>query len=210
MNHKVPLVCIDTETTGLHVGHHEIFEIAMVRVDENYNLTDDYLHEFITVEHPERFDYYAQKATGKRPEDLLNKTPANEVRQKIIEWIITLSPYHKIEPFGQNYYNFDTRMIKHFMGEDWTNKSSLYDRYFEKAKIDLRWKAKEFKKWIAPINNERFQKTGRVYKTLKDEKLETIAELCKVINHEAHTAMSDVKTTVECYKKLTTLMERGL
>ena len=205
---KFPLVCIDTETTGLKVGYHEIFEIAMVRVDENFNLTNEYLHEFITIEHPERFDLTAQRITGKRPEDLLNKTPKDVVRKKIIDWILDISIHKRIQPFGQN-YSFDKRMIKYFLGNDFYNRS-FYDIYFDKEQIDLRWKAREFKAWMNEINRVRFEKEGRVYKNLKNEKLETVAELCKVINTEAHTALSDVKTTVECYKKLTTLMERGL
>jgi DNA polymerase III epsilon subunit-like protein len=207
MTQRYPLVCIDTETTGLKAGFHEIFEIAMVRIDDDFNLTNDYLHEFITIEHPDRFSLDAQRVTGKTAKDLMNLTPRHIVVEKIKNWIKDISVNGIIEPFGQNYYSFDNKFIKVLMGEESNN--SVYDLMFTKENIDLRWKTKEFNNWIDQVNRKRIITEGRKYRTMVNQKMETVAEYCGVINHNAHTALSDVKTTVQCYKKLNDFMEKN-
>lgn len=204
----LPLVCIDTETTGLKSGYHEIFEIAMAKLDDDFNPTGEILHEFIKAEHPERFSIEAQKVTGKTPKDIIGYTPRHIVVEKIINWIKEISPSNKIEPFGQNYCNFDNKFIKVLMGED-SNKNSIYDQMFTREYIDLRWKVKEFGNWINKVNERRIITEGRKFRTMANQKMETVAEFCKVDNVNAHTALSDVKTTVLCYKKLNNFMEQN-
>jgi DNA polymerase III epsilon subunit-like protein len=56
---------IDTETTGLTPGHHEVVEISIIRCSDRHQLT-----KFIKAEHPDRSSPYALKITKKSMADL--------------------------------------------------------------------------------------------------------------------------------------------
>lgn len=56
---------IDTETTGLKAGHHEMTEIGIIRCTDRVQL-----HKKIKCEYPERASFDALKITGKTMADL--------------------------------------------------------------------------------------------------------------------------------------------
>lgn len=65
---------IDTETTGLKAGHHEMTEIGIVRCTDRFQL-----HRKIKCEYPERASFDALKITGKTMEDLNHGNSREEV-----------------------------------------------------------------------------------------------------------------------------------
>lgn len=207
----IPLVCIDFETTGFKAGFNEIFQIAAARVDENFTATNDIFQQYISLQYPERFTDEAQKVTKTTP-DMLTKYPSMPVvRDMFIDWIKKISPQsHIIDPFGQNYYGFDTKFMEEFLDFDRTPEKSLFNRHLLRYTIDLRWKAMQFTEWLKPINHQRLLSEGRHYKTLENNQLSTIAQYCNVVNENAHTAIDDVKTTILCYKRLNDIMNSGL
>ena len=208
---NIPLVCIDFETTGLKAGYNEIFQIAAIRVDENFNATDDVFQQYISIQYPDRFTQEAQNVTKITPDMLTKYPPQSVVRDMFVAWIKKISPVCQIiDPFGQNYYGFDTKFMEPFLDFDRTPEKSLFNRHLLRQTIDLRWKAMDFTNWLRPINELKFQTEQRHYKTLENNQLGTIAQFCGVINENAHSAIDDVKTTIVCYKRLRDIMNRGL
>ncbi len=65
---------IDTETTGLKAGHHEVTEISIVRCLDRHQLTKKVLADF-----PERVSAKALEVTNRTFEDLLEGDPKEEV-----------------------------------------------------------------------------------------------------------------------------------
>ena len=51
---------LDTETTGLKSGYHEVNQISIIRLDDDEQITID-----IAVDHPERAAYQALQVQGK-------------------------------------------------------------------------------------------------------------------------------------------------
>ena len=58
---------IDTETTGLTPGYHEITEISIIRCSDRHQLT-----KFVKVDYPDRSSPYALEITKKSMQDLSN------------------------------------------------------------------------------------------------------------------------------------------
>lgn len=65
---------IDTETTGLKSGHHEMTEIGIVRCTDRVQL-----HKKIKCEFPERANYDALKITGKTMADIVQGDAKEDV-----------------------------------------------------------------------------------------------------------------------------------
>jgi len=84
---------IDTETTGLSAGYHEIIEISIIRADDRNQIS-----KFIKAEFPQRASPEALKITGKNPKDLL----AGESKESVVDSIDNFllqdgcSPEHRV------------------------------------------------------------------------------------------------------------------
>jgi DNA polymerase III epsilon subunit-like protein len=84
---------IDTETTGLSAGYHEIVEISIIRAEDRHQIT-----KFIKAEFPQRASLEALKVTNKTPKDLL-KGDSKESVVESIDYFLTqdnLSPEHRV------------------------------------------------------------------------------------------------------------------
>ncbi len=57
---------IDTETTGLRCGYHEVTQISIIRYSDRHQL-----NRFIRAEYPQRVDIRALEATGRKRSDIL-------------------------------------------------------------------------------------------------------------------------------------------
>lgn len=121
------MVVIDTETTGLEAGWHEMIQVCMLPLDSNLNPRKDVNPFYILVkpDHPERADKKAMEVNqltfaeiGQKGHD---RIAAIDLFQK---WVEKLGlPYTKygnrkqIIPLGQN-YAFDKGFIEHWLGVD--------------------------------------------------------------------------------------------
>ena len=65
---------LDTETTGVKAGWHEVVEISIIRCSDRHQLT-----RFIKAEYPERADERALMVTGKSIPDLMNGDSKEDV-----------------------------------------------------------------------------------------------------------------------------------
>ena len=77
---------LDTETTGLRAGHHEITEISIIRYDNLNQLTRK-----IKPLYPQRADWNALKATGRTKTDLYKGENKEKILEEVIEFFNTES-----------------------------------------------------------------------------------------------------------------------
>ncbi len=102
---------IDTETTGLSAGYHEIIEISIIRSEDRNQIS-----KFIKAEFPQRASPEALKITNKSIKDLLG----GESKEKVVEAIDLFlsqdncSPEHRV--FVAHNAPFDRRFCHALWG----------------------------------------------------------------------------------------------
>lgn len=98
---------IDTETTGLKAGHHEMTEIGIIRAEDRVQLWKQ-----IRCEYPERASFDALAITKKTLADLAN----GDDKEKVVEACENffnqdgLTPQHRCI-VGHNIHSFDRRFL---------------------------------------------------------------------------------------------------
>lgn len=132
------LLGLDTETTGLTPGYHEIWQLSLVAFCEKTRqiLSELYLH--IKPEHPERFDRKAMETTGLKISDFDNPIfiSKQEAAKIIYEWTQSFPAGYradKIPLVGVN-LAFDEDMLK-AMFEETTYKYPLSYRKLDMGPI---------------------------------------------------------------------------
>jgi DNA polymerase III epsilon subunit-like protein len=76
---------VDTETTGLDVGQHEISEISIIRYSDKHQIT-----RFIYLNHPEKADPFALEATGRKRAELnFGLSELENSKEKIVQDLIS-------------------------------------------------------------------------------------------------------------------------
>lgn len=163
---------VDTETTGLLPGYHELIQIAILPIDEEFNIDAEPLVLRVKAEHPERMDEKALAVNGLNPNEGIDSF---ELYDAIHDW----HPTGQIIPLGKN-FPFDRDFIRCAIG------TLLYNKKFHYAHRDL-----------GPV--ARFLKdTGRL--PTRDTKLATLVEYFG-LGTQTHDALDDCKHTLEVYKR---------
>lgn len=192
---------IDTETTGLDAGWHEMIQICILALDSNLKPRRDILPFYIEIipEHPERADPKAMQINrldfaiiGQRGYD------QEKAKDLLAGWIKKLdlptTKYgnrKKIIPLGQN-YAFDQGFIKAWLGTE------LYNEYFHYAYRDT--------KIVAQYLNDRAAMHAEKVPYSKTS-LGWLAKRLDVPHERAHDALSDCQATAEIYRRL---LQQGL
>jgi DNA polymerase III epsilon subunit-like protein len=131
------MCAVDIETTGLRPSFHDIIQIAIVPLNNNFGM-DQNITPFYTTLKPVRLENISEKAmqiNGLKIADLLRDALDPEEAAAIFErWYsekIEGNGYKKIVPLGYNYAAFDLPFIKEWLGyySDEPEKS-LYDDFF--------------------------------------------------------------------------------
>lgn len=81
-----PLCFLDTETTGLKPGYHEVIEIAIVRVDPASG-AEDTLYTRIKPQHIDRADPIALRVNGYQPSEWAEAPTMSEIGNRIVEFL---------------------------------------------------------------------------------------------------------------------------
>lgn len=112
---------VDTETTGLRSGYHEVNEISIIRCADKVQLT-----EFIKCEYPERASFDALSITNKTLYDLERGKSKEEVVSRIDKFLNedNLTSAHRC--FIAHNYAFDKKFIH-----------ALYEQVGKKFPVDL-------------------------------------------------------------------------
>jgi DNA polymerase III epsilon subunit-like protein len=117
------LMCaIDTETTGLDPGYHEIIQISIIPLDSNLEPRKDIPLFDICMrpDYPDRVDYKALEVSRQRFEDIMQIGISQERGMELLlEWFQRLKlPMNKrLIPVGHAYATHDDRFIKHWLGQ---------------------------------------------------------------------------------------------
>ena len=112
---------VDTETTGLSAGYHEMTEISIIRCEDRVQLT-----EFIKCDYPERANFDALAITKKTMADLETGKSKEEVTEKINKFLNEdgLTSAHRC--FVAHNWTFDKRFIH-----------ALYEKVNQKCPVHL-------------------------------------------------------------------------
>lgn len=188
---------IDTETTGIEPGYHEVIQVAVLPLDCNFDVRKDVMpfNVLIRPNHPERKERgvpYSKEYWERVMDTGYDPVAAFELFE---EWYAQLklgykkygSRQNQIFPIGMN-YQFDKYHIQHWMGGP-----ENYNFYIHYHYRDVMLAALTMND-IAAFKAEdiTFPKVG----------LASICSKLGVKNERAHDALSDCKATAECYKRL--------
>jgi len=190
------IAVIDTETTGLHPDDADIIQIAVILVNEKWEVREDGSH-FIMKIKPAKFqetpEYHKQIAGAMSVNKLdlqeIMKTGFDSIRAAELfdEWWALQCQKQKITPLAQN-WPFDRSFIESWLGR--TGFKEMFDRYY----LDTYATAAFLNHRADYMGNERPFKQGL-----------GLGKLCNalgVVNECAHNAIYDAKATVACYKAM--------
>lgn len=196
------MCAIDTETTGLIAGYHEIYEVAIIPLTSNLEVRRDIIPFSVKIrpEFPERVDPKAITKT-RFADVLMNGFDCEKVKDLLQEWYKKLDlPYtdfgnqKKIMPMGHNYIQFDRNFLVAWLGQE------IYDELFFYIPRDTMVA-------VAYLNDRYAMHAERV-----PHQKYSLHYICNTLNIEwdssqAHYALYDAVKAAAVYKKL---LEQGL
>ena len=190
--------CIDTETSGLIAGYHNLLEVAVVPADKNFKPFLEPFNVFIKPEN-NNISPEAIKVNGVDLDEL-NKTgmTVSESRQAWYDWYnknVIENGYDIILPIGHNYAQFDYSFILH-----WLNGKNLeisHDKSIEKF-ISRRCRDTMI---LAIAYNDIAEKL-KLELPFPDVSQQTICKIFNIPQPNAHSAIADCYTTLKIWKTL--------
>jgi DNA polymerase III epsilon subunit-like protein len=208
------LCVVDTETTGLIPGYHEVIEIAVVVLDEHLNLTEKIFHKFCKPLHPERFSRKAQKVNGITVAKSLTFDDPFDVREEF-ENFFQRNVQHKYQfaPMGHN-FAFDQAMLKAFFGTYEVSKEESLDFHMEVGDPRSAYEDFFFHRYRdTMINaiylNDLAEFNGELKVPFPKVSLKYVCNILGIENPKAHSALSDAIATAKCYSKMSSLFLHG-
>jgi DNA polymerase III epsilon subunit-like protein len=184
--------CVDTETTGLRPGYHDIIQICVLPINKMAmpNKEMPYFHCLIKPKRPENVDSEAGKVNRNKLAEAINFGLEPETaEERLREWFQNIGlPQRKgIVPLGHNHC-FDREMIM-----DWLGGPLSYQEFFRSDYRDTMQMALLCNDWAAWHGmNCPFPKVG----------LSFIAGRLGIEQNNAHDAIGDCLTTIEVYRRL--------
>ena len=175
------LCVIDTETTGLYAGTHELIELCIIPVDDKLNRIGYPFHVQIKALFPERAHPKALKINGLDPTEGVSAQAARELLTKQMDD----AGIKKFIPIAQN-WEFDRSFLKEFLG-----------RNFEKR---FHYRAEDTQRLAAGINRAHIIATGTPL--FKSTSLKNLANTFCIDYSGAHRAERDCEITLDVYRKL--------
>lgn len=190
------IVAVDTETTGLKSGFHDIIEVAIVPLDAELvqmkKAGERLVYAFdvlIKPKRPHNIDPDAMKVNGIRLDDLeLHGRDPFRAAEQFDAWFqsLGLSPGKKLVPLAKN-WAFDAGFIKDWLGLECFN-AIFHHRVRELSAVINFWNDRaEFQGEKPPFPR---QALGMVAATLE------------VPQERGHRALDDALVTAECYRRL--------
>jgi len=185
------LASIDFETTGLRAGYHEIIQIAVVPLNADLrpatNLRPFYHN--IAPEFPERADRKSGKVHGLDLDWLMMNAPSHDkVADMLVEWSESLDlPVNRsIVPLAHN-WAFEAAHGKAWLGDD------LFGHLFHSHARDGML--------LAVSINDRAAFLGLPI-PFSYVGLNALCDKFKIVNENAHEALSDARAEAEVYRSL--------
>jgi len=179
---KIYGVAIDTETTGLIAGTHEIIELSLIIHDEFFLP----LHTFSCKVRPMRPELADPKALEKNKlslTELKKEAVPSQVRNALCQWHEEVLEGIKLIPLGHN-YSFDKSFLQLFLGMQYNN---IFNRYYRDTVI-LAQALKD--KGKLDIENLSLHNLSKFFKC----------------SEQIHRAEFDARLCLQIYKKLLDLI----
>lgn len=199
------LATIDCETTGTDPQKHEIIEICVIPLDNQYRPSQGIVpfQQEMIPEKPENIDFEAIRCMQQQHDFYVEnvcKSKERLVHVKLngmdkwrcadlfVEWFenLKLAPLKRIMPIAHNWV-FDSGFIKEWLGEK-TFEYIFDPRYRDSMTVSL------FLNDIADMQGEQFP--------FPKNNLQYLCSELKVQRERAHTATDDSVATAEVYKRL--------
>jgi DNA polymerase-3 subunit epsilon len=165
---------VDCETTGLDPNYHEIIEVAAVRVLPTSLIVEAEMEAKIIPQHIERASDIALEINGYTPERWVNAIPL-EKALRMLRPIIS----------GCYLAGHNVRFDFGFLKEAFTQCK------LEGPAVDYHFVDTCSLAWPLFVSGQ-----------VSSRKLKTLCDYFDVTQEGAHTAMGDVRRTIEVYKKL--------
>jgi DNA polymerase III epsilon subunit-like protein len=195
-------VCVvDTETTGLRPGWHEIVQICILPLDSNFKPRQDAFPFYIEMkpDHPERTDPKAMQINKLSLAKISQRGKCREAAKELLEhWFdglgLPMGKYgsrKRIIPLAQN-WPFDKAFIEAWLGPE-TFGDFFHPRYRDTMAVA------NYLNDHAAMHAETvpFSKTNLAW----------LAKQYEISHNRAHDALADCLTTAEVYRKMT---QRGM
>lgn len=181
MNNEI-IISIDTETTGVDPDWNEITQIAMILLDENFDITEEFFCSYVKPLYPERYSLEVQQLTGITL-DMLEDAPLPAAASiSALEWLYDISKNRKVSVVAQN-WEFDKDFIRNFFSPP------IYKKLFDR---DIR-DTKRIAKFLLDTRDE---------KIFNSTSLKEVIKYFNLSNEQEHDAFEDAITTANLYKAL--------
>lgn len=108
-------VAVDTETTGLEAGVHEIVSICLIIHDENFNEVSRFTST-IRPMHPILIEDDALQVNGFTRKEVKDFPTPMEVKNNLLEWFEPFRGDKGLIPLGHN-FSFDKGFLQIFFGD---------------------------------------------------------------------------------------------
>lgn len=174
-----PLAFVDCETTGLDPERHEIIEVAAARLDPRSLEIDAELDAKVKLEHPDRADPEALRHNGYTPERWADALPAGEV-------LARLTPVLDGCILAGHNVPFDRAFLRKTYSR--TGRAFPDVDYHVVDTASLTWP---------------FVLAGLI----DSLRLRVICEHLGISNQGEHSAATDVRRTIEVYRRLMPVLD---
>jgi len=189
------LCAVDVETTGLEFEKHDIYELAIIPLDQNYERSKSRPWLSMLIQ-PVRYDTigiglqpkrFNREGIEKAKEKGYTSDSAREVLQRWFD--LQKLGNCKIAPIGSN-YSFDSRFLRMWLGD--LNYESMIADYEARDTM----KVAKFLNDVADWRDEMFP-----YKKASLSYLSNVLNVQTDYGRE-HTALADAAKTADVYKRL--------
>ena len=204
-------VALDTETSGLTAGYHEILEIAIVPLDDNYfpDPNVPVFHTKVRPEFPERIQLGALIANGRVSKENKDDPNAFEAAKKemesyptrretigaFLEWYkenVLPTGKKQMSPLAHNWH-FDSSFLEHWFLPSHKDGISFIGTYFH-------YQARDTQRIVMYLQDRSIVK--KVPTPFPGTSLTKVTGHFEIEHSAAHTAMGDAIATAAVYRRL--------
>lgn len=185
------LAAVDLETSGFQPKYHEVLQVAIVLLNEDFEPTGDYFYRDVAPLYPERADPIATGVHGLDPHELARTAEsAEDVADALLEWFEKIDrPADRcLLPLAHN-WAFEASFLKAWLGA--TMMGKLFHGHARDGML------------FAASLNDRAAFAGKEI-PFPALKLGKLCEQFEIEHGQSHDALADCYAEAKVYKRLLT------